>query len=320
MNKKILVIKNDKIGDMVFASGVFREIKKSFPSAIIDVVASPENRALIEKNKNINKIYTLRYAPNSLKEIYNYFLISSSIKKENYDIGIEMRGSFFNIFFLLFLSGIKYKTGFYFKSLSKIFLNLPIKRDITKHENLLMLNLINKSLGTKVKDFLPDIEVDKEDVKAANSFIKKHKLNKFICIVPEASSPTKQWSLKNTESIIKFLRQNYPKYKILLVGKDTENIRRLLKNNNFCIPLVNKNLREVYLLFKKSSLVIAPDGGPMHLAWASKTRVIAIMLKDLTIENIKPLGKNSAMVIGDMDRITVKEVENKINKMLKTYF
>ncbi|MFA5173830.1 MAG: glycosyltransferase family 9 protein [Candidatus Pacearchaeota archaeon] len=321
--QKILIIRNDKIGDLIFSSGVFREIKKELPSAIIDVVASPENIPIIENNKNINKIYPLRYSPRTLKEFYNYFLISRKIKKENYDIGIEMRGSVFNTL-LLFLSGIKKRFGYYNHPWSKKFLNFPIERDLTKHETLLQLELINKSLGINAKDSWPEIAVDGKDIEGATSFIKKNKLTKFICISPEANLPRRQWPLENFVSIINFLKKKYPHYKILIVGQRTEKVNWILKQCPFCIPLVDLSLREVYLVLKKSNLCIVVDGAPHHLAWSSKTNVISIMSKYL-VKVVGSLGKNSILIAGgtdhidanDLYKVSIKEVEKKINKVLK---
>lgn len=324
MIKKILIIRNDKIGDLIFSSGIFREIKKKIPSALIDVVASPENIPIIEKNKNIHKIYSLRYSPRTIKDFYNYFLISRLIKKENYDIGIEIRGSFFNILFLLFFSGIKKRAGYYNLPYGKRFLNMAFERDLKKHETLLNLNLINKSLNIKAKNFWPEIIVDKEDVINANQFLNKNNLNKFICISPEANLPRRQWPLQNFVSIINFLRKKYPQYKVLIVGQNTKKIEWVLKNCPDCIPLTDKNLREVHLIMKKCCLAIVVDGAPNHLAWSSGAKVLAIMSKFL-VKVVRPIGKNSVVIAGgtdsidanDLERVTVKEVEEKINKILK---
>ena len=97
--RRILVIKNDKIGDMVLSTGTFRELKRNFPKAGITVIASKSNKQIIEKNKNIDKIIVLDYPPRGYKGILNYFKLSKELKKENYDVGIDLRGSIINIFF-----------------------------------------------------------------------------------------------------------------------------------------------------------------------------------------------------------------------------
>jgi len=323
--KKILIIKNDKIGDMIFASGVFREIKKYLPLAIIDVVASPSNKAIIEENKKINKIYILKNAPRTLKDLYNYFLTSKLIKKEKYDFGIDLRGNVFNPFFLLFLPGVKYKSGFYFKFPSKLFLNLTFKRDVAKHETLMILKMINNTLKINAKNNWPDIEVSKKDIKNVEEFLKKNKLKekKYICIAPEASIPRRQWPFKNFVEVINFLKKKYPQYKLLLAGTDSENMRNILKQCPYCIPVLNKNLREVHIIFKKSELCFVIDGGANHLAWSTGTKTLSIMSKFL-VRHVQPLGNNAIALAGgdnvqsakNLGKLSVKEVENNLDKMI----
>ena len=57
--KKILFLRNDHIGDMVYSTQVFREVKKSFPNAEIGVVATASNREIIEKDPNVDKIFEI---------------------------------------------------------------------------------------------------------------------------------------------------------------------------------------------------------------------------------------------------------------------
>ena len=54
--KKILVLKNDKIGDMIVSSGFLREIRKAYPKAEITLIASEANKNLIEKSGYYDKI------------------------------------------------------------------------------------------------------------------------------------------------------------------------------------------------------------------------------------------------------------------------
>ena len=55
--KKILVIRNDHIGDLILSSCVFRELRIAFPKERICVVASNSNNAIIEKNEQIDEIF-----------------------------------------------------------------------------------------------------------------------------------------------------------------------------------------------------------------------------------------------------------------------
>ena len=69
---KILVIRNDKLGDMVVTSGFFRELRNAFPKSSITLIASEQNKAVVEKNPHIDEILTLEFSPKSLKEFIEY--------------------------------------------------------------------------------------------------------------------------------------------------------------------------------------------------------------------------------------------------------
>ncbi len=325
--KKILIIKNDKIGDMVLSSGIFRELRKNFPESEITVIASFANKSLIEKNKNIDKIIVMDY-PSKIgrkfwKLIREYFRMSKQIKKEKFDLGIDLRGSIFNSFILLSLGRVKYKTGFYNRFISKFFLDYPYKKDrIGKHVTFQRIDLINRALGIKSKNFWPEIATDKFDEHEARRIIKKNNLKKFISIIPFASFEKKQWDLNKFNEVIKYLHDKYLKYKILLIAglDDLAKIKKITEKNPFCIPVTHENLRVIYLLLKRSRLVIAPDGGPMHLAWASKTKTLSIIPGYLHVNYIKPLGNNSRMLVSgknSINSISTEEVKKEIDFLLK---
>lgn len=314
--KKILAIRNDKIGDLVLSINSLVILKKEFPNAKIDMVVSKENFPLIEKNKSINKIYILNYSPRTLKEFISYWNLAKKIRDEKYDLGVELRGSFFNILFLLFFGRVKYRIGYYTNPLSKIFLDYGHLKDFKGHASVNMIKMINHGLKRNYNYHWPEIRIDNLDKKELKDFMKKNRINRFISLCVDASNEEKQWPPENFDKLIKYLYKNYPPYKIMIIGVDDKKVNYLLERNNFCIPIIKKNLRFIYLLFKKSSLVIAPDGGLMHLAWTSKTNLIALIPSNLPLEDIKPLGKNSHIIFKDLKKIKLIEVVSLIKKIL----
>lgn len=106
--KKILFIRNDHIGDMVYSTQIFREIKKEFPGVKIAVLATSSNKDIIEKDKNVDKIIEGDlFWRRGWKGFLDYFKILKEIKGENFDAGIDLRKSKLNMFFFLFVPGIK---------------------------------------------------------------------------------------------------------------------------------------------------------------------------------------------------------------------
>ncbi len=316
--KKILVIRNDKIGDLVTCTGVFRELKTGFPKSEITAIVSKSGEQIILKNKNIDRILVADYPPIKYKNFINYVSILKKLRNERIDIGIDLRGSIFNII-LLNLLNVKYKLGYYNRYFSKFFLDYAHQKDReTKHANIQRIELLNKSLGLNSRNYKLEIATDKEDKKALLKFIKENKLKKFICIVPDASLKYKQWPLNKFDIIIKYLTKNYPKYKIILIGADFKKMN-FLKQKNPNVQLPNKiiDLRLAYLLFKKSKLVITHDGGLMHLGGVANAKMIVFIPGHLAVEYYRPLSKNAIIINKNIKFIKVSEVKKEIDRLLE---
>ena len=317
MIKKILIIRNDKIGDLVTSTPVFRELRKNFPIAKIIFISSKSAKQIVEKNKNIDEILIADYPPTNYKNFISYVNLIKILKKEDIDVGIDLRGSIFNILFLYLLK-VKYKVGYYNRYFSKFFLDYAYKKDRKNtHATFQRVDLINKALGLNSRNYKLEIATDKEDEKKAAELIKSFKLKKFICIVPDASLKYKQWPLERFDKMIKYIIENYPGYQIILVGADKEKMNWLKKRNQkIIVPEELLDLRVSYLLFKKSSLVIAHDGGPMHLAEAANSKLIAFIPRHLAPAYYWPQGKNCKILSKDVKNISVKEVEKTIEQFL----
>jgi ADP-heptose:LPS heptosyltransferase len=200
------------------------------------------------------------------------------------------------------------------------FLTDTIGFDDKIHASQSDLNLVNLALDMNSKNSWPDIHVDETDRNNVTSFLRQNgmKENKFVCVCPDASSEKKQWSLNNYSAVIAHISRKYPNHKIVLVGADQN---KMLALTLFCqtadiVWFTNHNLREVYLLMQKSSVVIAQDGGPMHLAWAGNSKLVALIPDYLSLKHIGPLGKNSHIIYKPMKDISIKEVTKKIDEVL----
>jgi len=315
--KKILIIRNCKIGDMVLTTNVFREIKKNFPNSKLTVIASKLNSQIIEKNPNINKIIQLDFSwrKKPISTLRNYIKVFKKIKREKYDIGIEAGTMLINMIFMYF-SKIKMRSGYYSFNGGKPLLTNPVRYKKEIHASISELELVKKNLSIKSINEHQEIFVDENDKLELTNFLNEFKLKKYVCIVPDASFKEKQLSLNKFDAVIKYIKQKYPLYKIILVGSDSKKIRYLSKKNFSTIPLIKKNLRFNYLLYKNSSLVIAPDGAPMHLAWIANINLIALIPKEYNLKHIGPLGKKSIVIYKEMKDISVEDIKTEIDKVL----
>jgi len=339
--KKILILRNDHIGDLVLTTQVFREIKKEFPDCEITVIINPIAKPIIEKNKNVDKIipFGLFWRDKNIKSFLEYLKIIKKIRKEKFDIGIDVRSSFLNSFFFLFLGNVKKRVAYFNKGGGKIFLTNPVLYSKQENNTKNILRLVNIALETNSKNYWPEIIIDEEDEKEINNFLKEKKIKNFIGIIPGTTSETKAWPIEKYNEFIKRFNKKYPTYKILLFGgkNDELKINYLKKNNKKCIAVINHNLRLTSIFFKKARAIIACDGGAKEMVWVVKGNLVDLegpvnlnIHKSLGGENVKiirhdfscypcnwsapcqkPCGKFC------MEEITVDEVMKAIEFFLK---
>ena len=100
--KNILIIRTDRIGDVVLSLPMASIIKKHFPNCKVTFMLREYTKSLAENNPDIDEIILL-------KEIKGEVAIRENIKQvkaKNFDVAITVHPSF-RIALFLFLSGIK---------------------------------------------------------------------------------------------------------------------------------------------------------------------------------------------------------------------
>ena len=70
---KILLVRNDNIGDLINTTPAITALRKYYPSAQIDILVNTENQSAIFNNPAINQIYIKIEDCNNLICIRNYY-------------------------------------------------------------------------------------------------------------------------------------------------------------------------------------------------------------------------------------------------------
>jgi len=280
--RKVLFIRNDHIGDMVYSTQSFRGFKKVFPKAEISVIATSLNRQIIDKDPNVDKIIEVdQFWRRGFKGFLDYCKIFKLIKKEKFDLGIDLRKSKLNIFFFLWLPGIKTRASFYNLNGGRAFLTHPITYDKIMDFNVENIYMVNKLFNCYVNDYWPEIQTDKEDEKDVLRMFKEKGLKKknYVVFGPGATEDTKRWPEEKFDELIKKFHEKYPKKKVVLSGGrwDGELIGRLSEGRDYCIPLINFNLRKMALVFKYSNAVVANDGCGTDISWVAGGKLVTLV-------------------------------------------
>lgn len=269
--KNILIIRTDRIGDVVLSLPLARIIKQHYPKTKVTFLVRSYTKALVENNHFIDEVLILKEESTKILLAENV----KQLKQKNFDTAIVVYPTF-KIALITFLSGIKYRVGSGYRVYSFLF-NQKVyehRKDAVKHEleyNLSLLSQlgINHIGGTNNVSF--DLDVNNRSLNKVERLLGSLGINnkeKFVIIHPGSGGSAVDLPIEKFSELIKLLSEK--KVKIVLTGSESEKeICNKLVLNEFVFNLAGQlNLEELIALISKCSVLVANSTGPIHIAAA----------------------------------------------------
>ena len=268
---KIAIIKLSALGDIVHAMIVLQFINKQYPKAEVDWFVEKRFKGVLENNPHINQIQQINLK--SAKESKSFFLFWKELRKirklGKYDLVIDMQGL---IKSALVARMIRSDTTFGFdkdssrESLATIFYDQKYKIDYAN--NVIERNLSLAGYALKFSFDKKDILSKKVFLYPSQRFSFHHLSNseKNILLIPGSSYPAKSYSIEKFVELTKQINANF----LTIWGSEKERvianeIKQLSSNVDVLEEL---SLDGLISLISQVDLVIGPDTGTTHMAWA----------------------------------------------------
>ena len=289
----ILIVRLSAIGDVIHTLPALNAIRNRYPGARItwlveeaaaDFIVGHQalDRVIISRRKKwVKGIFSKAYLKN-LRELFSFL---KELRDTQYDLIINFQ-TLFKSGILVALANGKRKAG-YGKGMehmehSYIFLNERIKPvDMDNHAILRSLMLI-ESLGIKSKEIQYNLPVFSADRTKAAELLQAHEINgakPVIAINPVAKWKTKLWYNDKFAELADRLSMKYGARIIFTGNKDDLSVIEdiISRMHAKAANLAGKTtLKMLAAIFEQADLVISTDTGPMHVAAATGTPVIAI--------------------------------------------
>ena len=284
--KNILVIRLDRIGDMVMTAPIFRALKEKWSDAQITVLANPVNKNIVINNPFIDCILVYD-RKNKHKNLNNRLSFFKDIRKSEFDLVIDPYLDYeLNTSIITRIVGSKYRLGFEFSG-REFFYNIryasntfPISTD-KKHMIDYNLDLI-ECIGVKVNKKQPEIFLSADEKENASRILEKvgvNPENRIIGIHPGGNYESQRWPVERFATISDYLIASYG-IKVILFGGRNE--RSLLSRFKDCtvrksIILEELNLREFISVVSHCNLFLCNNSGPLHIATALNIPTVSTM-------------------------------------------
>lgn len=280
----VLILKYDRIGDMVVTTPIFREIKKAKPSMRVHVLSSNKNHEIIAHNPYVDKTYI---KPD--KNIFKSIIMLLKIRMQHFDICIDLEHSIeYKTIFILKIINPKtiistYKNGRYGVKGSEleIYDHFTDKDSFyNQHFRSIYLQTI-EFIGISPLSNKLNIYYTNKQKKRAIDFLNKLGGMKKIGVNLQGSWPGKTIHQEDLQKICTELHKIHNNIIIILITYPlvTDKIQQIIKNIGlpYVIPSYSTySILDAAALIDKLDLIITPDTSITHIASAVDTPIVTI--------------------------------------------
>lgn len=289
----ILIVKLSAIGDVIHTLPALNAIRKHYPDAYITWLVEEDAAPLVENHEALDRVLVskrkrwmkaLRSASflSTIKEISGFIKV---LRDTHYDIILDFQALLKSGILIALARGrrkIGFGKGLEHMEYSYIFLNERIPAVDMEIHALSRGMLLIESLGVPGKTIEYKLPVTDSEYDMADELLRQGGVKdgaQVVAINPVAKWGTKLWPAERFAHVADKIIEQYDK-EIVFSGapEDRSFIDQIISNmENRSINLAGKStLTVLAALYEKSELVISTDTGPMHLAVAVRTPVVAL--------------------------------------------
>jgi lipopolysaccharide heptosyltransferase I len=280
---RILIVRLSAIGDVVRTLAALDAIRSAYPEARIDWAVEQRSYDVVSGHPAIDDIHVFDRHPAEGSAVGSFLNFCRHVRDTNYDIVVDFHGIFKSGFLTRF-SGAKQRIGFSWprsQECSTIFYNrrakLPSKRLSRVEENLILCEAVSTKRGhADIEMHVPDDVQESIDAYFAETF---EGAKKVVAVHVPVDRPEKQWPLEYFAECIDHLMSDGRFEVVLTYGPGQmsviEKVLRKARRSPHIAP-ATPDLKHYAWLALRSDLYFGGDTGPMHVASAMGTPVVAI--------------------------------------------
>lgn len=279
MQKRILIVRTDRVGDVVMITPMIREIRKTHPDSFIATLTNPNTSDILLNNPNLDLSIT-----DDLNKV-SFWKVVKQIRKNKFTHGLLVMPTE-RAAYQMFFAGIKTRIGVGKKLYEVITFMKSVSRNKynpLRHEADYCMDLA-RAIGVNTNDLTPEIFDTAEEKLYGKGILNKLNVydEDFKIIVHTGSGKSSgNWSEEKYLLLIKKILIKNKAAKVILTAKEMSlSFRKsIISLNEDRIVFADesvKRLRDLICIISNVDLLIAPSTGPLHLASALKIKTVGL--------------------------------------------
>ncbi len=272
---RVLLVRNDRLGDLVLTTPSFRVLRDALPEARIDLLCSAYAEPVVRGNPCIDSIITDRGAHDK-SDLHE---LTAEIRARGYDAVVVFVHSRKNAM-LARAAGIPLRVGPWVKLYAPLFFNRPVRQRRSramKNEAFYNVDLLAK-LGVPVPDQAkippPEIFANEGARERASELIEKlfGSSANLIVVHPGMGGSALNWPTERWRELVAKLAAS-GRSNVAVAGSNAERglVHKVVEGAAEAAnvqKICGLGLEEYIGLLSLAAAVVAPSTGPVHLAAA----------------------------------------------------
>ncbi|MBX9924602.1 MAG: lipopolysaccharide heptosyltransferase II [Rhabdochlamydiaceae bacterium] len=303
--QNIIVRMPNWVGDMVMATPVLSDLRKAFPEAQLTAMCRSPISDLLQEDLAINELFSFTKTSRLVRRDEKKNILDR-LRKGQYDLGIVLPNTFSSAWWF-WQGDVKIRIG-YDGAGRRALLSHPLEKpqNIDKQHLISTYKHLLTPLGLAVSDTKPRLYLKEKEVEQAKILLSQHGVkshHKIVGINPGAAyGSAKCWLPERFREVTTRLLQDKDVIIVYFGDLITSNLVKEVCQG-LSTRVVNMagltSLRELACLISLCNVLLTNDSGPMHIAGALNTPIVALF------------GSTSSIVTGPWQESTViqKHVE-----------
>ena len=276
MPRRILIVKMSSIGDVIHALPVARALRLAFPDAHVCWAVHRSCRDVVEGNRYLDEVFVVQD-----KSVRGIWQAGRELAGRSFDTAIDMQG-LFRSGLLAWRSGARERIGFSGnQEMRQLFINRPLVKPGYWNTAAYCQMEFAAAAGASRIDPMPEIFLAPDHRAAASQLLADEIASgmPIVALNPGTAWPTKRWAVEGYAAAADRLVQTTGA-RIVITGalSDMPLARSIAQGMAHPASILagRTSLKVLAAVFERAALYIGGDTGPLHIAAAMGTPVVAI--------------------------------------------
>jgi heptosyltransferase III len=275
--ENVLVVRTDRIGDVVLTLPMVSVLRERLPNAQISLLLRSYTQELVDGFEGLNQILSYDQAGANK----GFFRMLAELRAQKFDLVVVSHPTF-RIAALILCARIPTRVGSGYRWYSFLFNRRVFehRRTAAKHEAEYNISLL-QAIGIKEQG-VPRVAlpISEHSNNAAATVLQNVGIglsDPFIVLHPGSGGSARDWSADNFGALARRLSED--EFKVVVTGTEAEKalVVRVVSGSRFTALAApgGMSLKVLAALIGRAQLFISNSTGPLHIAAATGTPVIA---------------------------------------------